>query len=511
MATTQAKIPRFNSLKRLLQWLLSFFSRLQWKLTLAYALSTFVTVLVLGAVGLGLLWYLNFWSSWLPNLVAESLIKVSPALAPYLAQTPPDREGLNTWLRDVIADNNLVINIPTDEGQPDSKIPGNFGPVVLMAVVDRQGQILAEFPAETTRLGTMLPAQIPPEAISVFETALKGETDPGALATRTADNHIVVTVPILDDNQQSLGALFVELSYPIEESEFLWLVWRQTILPVGLAMVVVGFIAGIFFGFFIARALTRRLRALDNVAEEWSRGNFEALARDASGDELGQLARQLNHMAMQLQNLLQTRQELATLEERNRLARDLHDSVKQQFFATAMQIGAAQALLPHQPATAQTHLAEAERLAHQTQQELTTLIRELRPAALEGKGLAAALRDYVADWSRQNEIAAEVRVQGERPLPLVVEQTLFRVAQEALANISRHSAATTAEVHLAYEAQQVTLTIADNGHGFQTGAVNGKGLGLRSMRERVESLGGHWAVESEPNTGTKIEVHLITA
>jgi NarL family two-component system sensor histidine kinase LiaS len=175
-----------------------------------------------------------------------------------------------------------------------------------------------------------------------------------------------------------------------------------------------------------------------------------------------------------------------------------------------MQIGAAQALLPQQPATAQTHLAEAERLAHQAQQELTTLIRELRPAALEGKGLAAALRDYVADWSRQNEIAAEVRVQGERPLPLVVEQTLFRVAQEALANISRHSAATAAEVHLAYEAQQVALTIADNGHGFQTGAVNGKGLGLRSMRERVEALGGHWAIESGPSRGTKIEAHLMT-
>ena len=72
----------------------------------------------------------------------------------------------------------------------------------------------------------------------------------------------------------------------------------------------------------------------------------------------------------------------------------------------------------------------------------------------------------------------------------MVEQTLFRVAQEALANISRHSGATAAEIHLAYEAQQVTLTIADNGHGFQVGTVNGKGLGLRSMRERVESFGG---------------------
>jgi NarL family two-component system sensor histidine kinase LiaS len=317
-------------------------------------------------------------------------------------------------------------------------------------------------------------------------------------------------VPTFGDNQQLLGAIFVELTSPIAEDEFIQLALQQTILPVGLGMLVVGLIAGVFFGFFIARGLTRRLRALDQAADAWSRGNFEVLAGDTSGDELGQLARQLNHMALQLQNLLQTRQELATLEERNRLARDLHDSVKQQFFATAMQIGAAQAVLPQQPAAAQTHLIEAERLAHQAQQELTTLIRELRPAALEGKGLAAALRDYVADWSRQNQISAEVRVQGERPLPLVVEQTLFRVAQEALANISRHSAATTAEVHLACGTHQVNLTISDNGQGFEPATTNGKGIGLRSMRERVESLGGHLAIESAPQGGTQIVAQVTT-
>jgi NarL family two-component system sensor histidine kinase LiaS len=167
--------------------------------------------------------------------------------------------------------------------------------------------------------------------------------------------------------------------------------------------------------------------------------------------------------------------------------------------------------LSQQDSNAQSHLLEAERLVHQAQQELTTLIRELRPAALEGKGLAVALRDHVADWSRQSQIAAEVRVQGERPLPLMVEQTLFRVAQEALANISRHSAATAAEIHLACDAEQVTLTISDNGRGFPAAAINGKGMGLRSMRERVESLGGHLTIESEPRQGTRIEVCLKTA
>lgn len=511
MATTRAKSLFLKLRWRPFQRLLSFFQRLQWKLTLAYTLSIVLTVLILGVIGLGLMWYLYFWSDWVPHLIADGLLKTGPLVSPYLEQTPPDRAGLNNWLSKVMVGDNLVINIPPDEKDSTRRLPAQFGQVVLLAIVNPQGQMLAGYPAQKITAGTALAGQLSAEAVPGFEAALQGETEPALLSTRNAARHMVATAPVFGANKQLLGAIFLEATFPIEEGEFLRGMLQQTILPVAGAMLLVGLIAALFFGYFIARGLTRRLRVLDKVADEWSRGNFEALARDASGDEVGQLARQLNYMAMQLQNLLQTRQELATLEERHRLARDLHDSVKQQVFATAMQVGAARALLPEQPADAQTHLLEAERLVHEAQQELTTLIRELRPAALEGKGLAAALRDYVADWSRQNQISAEVRVQGERPLPLVIEQTLFRVAQEALANVSRHSAATTTDVHLVCAAQQVTLTISDNGHGFQVGASNGKGLGLRNMRERVESLGGNFTIESEPTQGTRIAAHLTTA
>jgi NarL family two-component system sensor histidine kinase LiaS len=153
-------------------------------------------------------------------------------------------------------------------------------------------------------------------------------------------------------------------------------------------------------------------------------------------------------------------------------------------------------------------LAEAEQLVRQAQQELTTLIQELRPAALESKGLATALRDYVADWSRQSNISVEVRVQGERSLPLVVEQTLFRVAQEALANVARHGEAATARVYLVWDGNGVTLTVSDDGQGFNMAAMNGKGMGLQSMRERVEALGGRLAVDSKPKVGTEVTAQL---
>jgi len=142
---------------------------------------------------------------------------------------------------------------------------------------------------------------------------------------------------------------------------------------------------GMLLGFVTARSLTGRLRRLTEAATAWGQGDFDRLSHDTSSDELGQLARHLYHMAIQLRRLLETRQELATLEERNRLARDLHDSIKQQVFATAMQVATAQALLPHDPEGAQAHLAESQRLVQQTQQELTGLIHELRPGSLEGR------------------------------------------------------------------------------------------------------------------------------
>lgn len=230
-------------------------------------------------------------------------------------------------------------------------------------------------------------------------------------------------------------------------------------------------------------------------------------ARDTSGDELGKLTRDLNRMAEQVKALLEDRQQLAIVEERNRLARELHDSVKQQVFATAMQVAAARELAESDAATTKARLAEAERLIGQAQQELNGLIRELRPAALGDKGLAVALREFCADWSRSSGIVAEVRTQGEQPAALEVEQALFRVAQEALANVARHSGATVVDVHLAWEPHELVLTVRDNGSGFDVGQREGSGFGLRTMRERVEALDGTLLVFGGQG-GTRIEAQV---
>jgi NarL family two-component system sensor histidine kinase LiaS len=194
--------------------------------------------------------------------------------------------------------------------------------------------------------------------------------------------------------------------------------------------------------------------------------------------------------------------ELAVIEERNRLARDLHDSVKQQVFAVSMQLGAARTMLNDQnPAYAP--ITEAEQLARQAGAELTTLIRQLRPPHLESKTLPEALQEYVADWSRQNGIASDVNVDGVSSTSLAGDEALFRVAQEALANVARHSNAQHVTLEVTSQADEIVLRVEDDGVGFELGQVE-KGVGLDSMRERLEAIGGHLSISRGTSHGTQV-------
>ena len=118
--------------------------------------------------------------------------------------------------------------------------------------------------------------------------------------------------------------------------------------------------------------------------------------------------------------------------------------------------------------------------------------------------MADLLGDYAAEWSRRSEIPAEVHVRGQREVPLEVEQALFRVAQEALANVARHSGAKSVEVDLVYDPDRLMLRVTDDGRGFDPKKNTGDGFGLQSMSERVATLGGYVDVESAPGKGTRV-------
>jgi NarL family two-component system sensor histidine kinase LiaS len=280
------------------------------------------------------------------------------------------------------------------------------------------------------------------------------------------------------------------------------------VLPSALILIFPAVVISAVFGSITGRWLDRRLEDLRSAAEAWKEGDFSIQVSDPADDEIGQLGRRLNNMAAQLESLFQTRQELATLEERNRMARDLHDSVKQQMVATAMQLSAAQAIFERDPEAAQECLKEAENLSHQAQRELTDIIRELRPPGMDGKGLPEALREYTAAWSKQSGVGAKVSIQVERSLESSIELPLFRVAQEALANVRRHSGANQVELILETTHTRVTLTIHDDGCGFDVDQVQGHGFGLGNMVERIQSLQGEFTLKSGTGQGTMLTARI---
>jgi NarL family two-component system sensor histidine kinase LiaS len=136
----------------------------------------------------------------------------------------------------------------------------------------------------------------------------------------------------------------------------------------------------------------------------------------------------------------------------------------------------------------------------------------LRPAALEGKGLVQALREYAARWQEHTGIQATTTISGERSLPLEVEQALYRVLQESLANIARHAEADSVGLSLSMVPERVTLVIADNGRGFDPNSVSSHSLGLAGMKQRLIEVGGSLKVESTLAVGTTVtaEVQLNT-
>lgn len=220
-----------------------------------------------------------------------------------------------------------------------------------------------------------------------------------------------------------------------------------------------------------------------------------------------ELERQVNERTQEIEKLFEQTKELAIVEERNRLARDLHDSAKQKAFAALAELGAARSLTNGNREKALKHVQEAETLVGDVIQEITFLIQEIHPAALKEKGLAPVLREYVFEWSNRTSIHVDLKVEGEQRLSLEIEQALYRSIQEALANIARHSAANTTTLALDIQPGGVSISISDDGHGFNPDNTP-NGMGLRSIRERVESIGGTFEIKSAVGKGTRLVLQI---
>lgn len=259
----------------------------------------------------------------------------------------------------------------------------------------------------------------------------------------------------------------------------------------------------VVFAHLLSRHFHERVAALVVAADAWGRGDFTVRPKDKSRDEIGVLSRHLLRMVEQLQFLIRERQELSAVRERNRLARDLHDTVKQQVFATQMELNAARNLLATDPQAAGEALDEAIDMVRRSQQDLKALIAHLRPAGLEDGTLGTVLSQYVPVHAPK-DVKVHLEITNDRNLPLDIEEAVFRVAQAALANVSIHAQANNVTVQLSMIPDAVSLRVADDGIGFDIDKVEPNAFGLIVMRERMEEIGGTLRIESSLGAGTTV-------
>lgn len=488
-----------------------FFHRLQWKLTRAYLVVTVALFAGLQIVVYLLVMFLlmrAFRAPDFPPRIAAAMLAAAPEFAPHLktqGQVLLEQFRFTATYELKLTGERFGFGY-NFQGRADGR---DFldQRVRTFFLTDPSGKLLSAFGDLTLPPGADITARFP-SAAERLRLAQNGVTDAQQLTSTSTEEFVLAAVPIIDEaTHQVVGVFWAEVNIALGwdlVSGFMSELFGQLIwIPI------FGLVFGLAFGFITARNLTHRLNRLAHAAGQWRQGHFNERAPEQPRDELGALGERLNQMAAELQKQMALQQQLATLEERHRLALELHDTVKQQLFACAMQISAAQRLLQTNPAAAQSYLSESATLAKQMQDELTAVIQELVPAKA-ANDWPHSLRVLTADWTRQTGIpvALQLNGNGQRYTP-TIERTLLRIAREAFANIARHSAATQAEVHFDHPSAAVAqLTITDNGNGFAL-TEQGNGLGLQSMRERAQSLpGGSLTIETQAQHGTRIIVRF---
>jgi signal transduction histidine kinase len=209
--------------------------------------------------------------------------------------------------------------------------------------------------------------------------------------------------------------------------------------------------------------------------------------------------------------LRQRIQEMAVLQERQRLARDLHDSVSQSLYSLTLFARAGREAVEDGDASRLSdNLENLETTALQALREMRLLLYELRPAALEQEGLARALDLRFDTVERRAGIQVDYEIEGNIDLPQPVETELYHISIEALNNTLKHAGAGRVSVCLCSRRDGLELKIADDGCGFDPAQPH-SGLGLPSMRERVERLGGSLEILSSLGAGTQVTVHVVSA
>lgn len=287
-----------------------------------------------------------------------------------------------------------------------------------------------------------------------------------------------------------------------------WLAWAAVLL---LASMIVAYMLG--------RRVQRRIDMLQLALKQAAAGNWNAKLPLLRMDAFSGVYRDFNAMLRKLESRLQLLQQLgeksveqssslehAVLEERRRLARDLHDTVSQQLFAIHMSASSLPKLLEKDPEHAAKLMEQLISMSSAAQRQMRGLIAQLRPLELQGRTLGEALDRWFPDYCRQNMLQGKLDIQLQSRLNEAKEHQLFLIIQEAMANVVKHAEAASVRMYVGETESQIALQIEDDGAGFRADQARSGSYGLSTMRERSQKLGGDAEIVSKPGAGTKVKV-----
>jgi NarL family two-component system sensor histidine kinase LiaS len=284
----------------------------------------------------------------------------------------------------------------------------------------------------------------------------------------------------------------------------------------------------IWIGYLVVQPIRRRLYDIEEAAALIASGRLQHRVETMGDtDEIGQLAAQFNVMGEKIQAQVALLQQMAeqnrtlqvdaeraaALEERQRLARDLHDTVSQQLFAITMLAATAVRQHEQQSVHLEKTLTQLAEIANAALREMRALLLHLRPLDLEGRSFYEAALDFLRAIEERYHLRCEISMDDDTDLPPAIEDELFRILQEAMANVLKHANATEVRVELTNEANHIVrLSVLDDGIGIDERMTEDTGIsyGLNTMKERAARLGGECRVwRREKGTAVDIQIPIV--
>lgn len=333
---------------------------------------------------------------------------------------------------------------------------------------------------------------------------------PSNMVSRSMRDGILLSFVLL------AGIIYVLYTYGYFKLLTSW----KTGIQAGLTLLTLLLVIGAVYGFFQGYRAKRRIDLLRDSLLQWEKGNQTGTVPKLGEDELGRLGEQLERIGKRWEEQVTSLQRLSThnaqlaeqarvsaiVEERQRLARELHDAVSQQLFAISMTATAVGRTLEKDFDKAQRQVELIEEMASVAQSEMRALLLHLRPVYLEGKELSQGLLELVRELKTKVPMDLTLEIEEDLKLSKGIENHLFRIIQEAMSNTLRHAKADKMEIRIHRRAETVKVILRDNGIGFELDEKKQASYGLSTMQERVREIGGSIQFITAPGKGTRIEI-----